>query len=489
MPKDEVPLKLHELLTYVCENGDGKFGSSRTATQTGLRFVAFVRDLPEKLRDPRVLWQAADIGLAKFGFWNCSIGRKVSRHTRLPHLCEGTEHNATGRMIASRYTFTSLQPNGLFETEELLQADKSNRTKVCVAVTLQGYEAYARYANALVSNKADSDMVSVQANGDVAIHDGQSSTIKRVIPMPPGTVYAGLVPQSGQSTIIDPTPQLPSRHNSPTTSQFDRRSISVRFQDLASTLETISNRTYAKLAHIAQDIEQNTIPAARLLELAVQLGHIRGGWPSQFICKESPGNLSEVWPSDNENERLCFLWTFSIGSWLKLKYPTELRADAGDTDWKHFRVTDEYRRVASEARSRIIAFEKRWRAGKIKPGTVGPSFQAPEGSIVCIEEVDFDNEDRLAMLRTRAQTYADACRLLARLVGAELPVAPVLTEGEKKVWEVLEGRAMTAAKIAGELNTSEQTVKEQIKSIRLKGRNVENQRGRGYFRPDAPPSE
>ncbi len=71
------------------------------------------------------------------------------------------------------------------------------------------------------------------------------------------------------------------------------------------------------------------------------------------------------------------------------------------------------------------------------------------------------------------------------------PPPPALTPGEQAVWDALAGHAGSAMDLGRDarIATSEQTIREHVKSIRSKlgARAIDMRRGFGYFRPDAPP--
>jgi biotin operon repressor len=82
---------------------------------------------------------------------------------------------------------------------------------------------------------------------------------------------------------------------------------------------------------------------------------------------------------------------------------------------------------------------------------------------------------------------AEATRLA--LPRPEPAAERLMTDGQKRLWEALQGRALTGKELARALDTSEETVRQWVKELRAAGHEIENRRGRGYFRPDAPPSE
>lgn len=81
----------------------------------------------------------------------------------------------------------------------------------------------------------------------------------------------------------------------------------------------------------------------------------------------------------------------------------------------------------------------------------------------------------------------DGTRRLTTEAAREMERA--LTHGEKAVWDALSAKVLTGRELMDRLDTSEQTIREHVKAIRRKqGESaIGNRRGRGYFRPDAPP--
>lgn len=64
-----------------------------------------------------------------------------------------------------------------------------------------------------------------------------------------------------------------------------------------------------------------------------------------------------------------------------------------------------------------------------------------------------------------------------------------MTDGEKRLWDALCGRAVPGIALAKELDTSPETVRGWKSRLVRSGYCVENRRGRGYYRPDAPPDD
>ena len=70
-------------------------------------------------------------------------------------------------------------------------------------------------------------------------------------------------------------------------------------------------------------------------------------------------------------------------------------------------------------------------------------------------------------------------------------IRQVMTDGQKRLWDALDGRALAAKELAAEseLDTSEDTVRQYVLDLRKAGRKIGHRPGRGYFRPNAPPAE
>ena len=71
-----------------------------------------------------------------------------------------------------------------------------------------------------------------------------------------------------------------------------------------------------------------------------------------------------------------------------------------------------------------------------------------------------------------------------------MPCRPLLADGERELWDALDGRVMAAKELRVELDRpSEEAVRQQITSVRHKGHEIVWCAGRGYYRPDVPPPE
>lgn len=65
---------------------------------------------------------------------------------------------------------------------------------------------------------------------------------------------------------------------------------------------------------------------------------------------------------------------------------------------------------------------------------------------------------------------------------------PLMTDGQLRIWSALAGQAATGKELARLLQMSEDTVRAQVRLMNKSGHLVKNRRGRGYYRPDAPPN-
>ena len=95
-------------------------------------------------------------------------------------------------------------------------------------------------------------------------------------------------------------------------------------------------------------------------------------------------------------------------------------------------------------------------------------------------------------LRRRIAHILKRC---AELDGGESPTKssvrrPLLADGERELWDALDGGAMTAKELTAHLDRpSEEAVRQQIASIRHKCYEIVWCAGRGYYRPDALPPD
>ena len=67
----------------------------------------------------------------------------------------------------------------------------------------------------------------------------------------------------------------------------------------------------------------------------------------------------------------------------------------------------------------------------------------------------------------------------------------VMTDGQKRLWDALDGRALTSQELAAEseLGTSPETVRQWVSDLKKAGYEIDRRQSRGYFRPDAPPAD
>ena len=93
----------------------------------------------------------------------------------------------------------------------------------------------------------------------------------------------------------------------------------------------------------------------------------------------------------------------------------------------------------------------------------------------------------------REQLLSDLDELTAmrRLLRSQLEERPLLTDQQKCIWELLDGQALSARKIAERpgCGASEESVRCQIKKMRRNGYDILNNRSRGYYREDALPPD
>ena len=64
-----------------------------------------------------------------------------------------------------------------------------------------------------------------------------------------------------------------------------------------------------------------------------------------------------------------------------------------------------------------------------------------------------------------------------------------LTDGQKRLWNALDGRAVTVKELAKELNTSDGVIRRWKGDLVRAGYRIDRRASRGYFRPDAPPAD
>lgn len=70
---------------------------------------------------------------------------------------------------------------------------------------------------------------------------------------------------------------------------------------------------------------------------------------------------------------------------------------------------------------------------------------------------------------------------------AHAPPIP-LTEGQKKIWDALDGRCLSAKELVlVHAASSEEVARAAVRAMRKAGHTIERRASRGYYRPDAPP--
>ena len=123
----------------------------------------------------------------------------------------------------------------------------------------------------------------------------------------------------------------------------------------------------------------------------------------------------------------------------------------------------------------------RWHWDRI----VGCATQLPD---VFDCRIRITQRGRTMLARLEGQTSLNAGPRGAEDLSAQSEVRP-MTDGQKRFWDALEGRILTGKKLASELGTSEETVRQWKRELVHAGHRVDNRPGRGYYRPDAPPPD
>lgn len=78
---------------------------------------------------------------------------------------------------------------------------------------------------------------------------------------------------------------------------------------------------------------------------------------------------------------------------------------------------------------------------------------------------------------------------LSKVVGEKPAVLP---QCEKRIWDLLDGKAMTALELAlvvANRKSASEAIRGTVRRLRKKGYVIKNQRGLGFYRPDAPPTD
>jgi hypothetical protein len=97
--------------------------------------------------------------------------------------------------------------------------------------------------------------------------------------------------------------------------------------------------------------------------------------------------------------------------------------------------------------------------------------------------------DLLELLGSAAGSRSSAQPTAQLANGRSRAVLPPLPDAAGEVWEALRGRMMTAKQLATMLDSSADAVRKRLTVLARLGRVVLNQRGAGYYRPDAMPSD
>lgn len=102
-----------------------------------------------------------------------------------------------------------------------------------------------------------------------------------------------------------------------------------RFEALAYRYDTLAQGPHTKPRHLACDLDQNTIAAARLLERACDAG-LLSGWPAGYLMTDRMHRIyGSVYRAsafrNSDEERLLLFWSMAVGSWLTRDYPEHIR--------------------------------------------------------------------------------------------------------------------------------------------------------------------
>ncbi len=107
-----------------------------------------------------------------------------------------------------------------------------------------------------------------------------------------------------------------------------------------------------------------------------------------------------------------------------------------------------------------------------------------------LDEYEANAANTVAWVRQRLGVELEVPYLDRRTIEraeAAATEAAAMTKGQRGLWELLDGCAMKGPELARALDTSEDTVRQWVCELRRAGRVVAHRRGRGYWRPDAPP--
>ncbi len=322
------------------------------------------------------------------------------------------------------------------------------------------------------------------------------------------------------------------------TSEF--KSIASEFRRLSTRFEEYRQQD-VKAVHLSVNLGESKVRSGRLLVAAIDAGAFpksmsqqNGEWWDRTIGR-LPGSVFTIssdgfrWrkgePPPGESPefvaaaskpldpgQLARCWTFAIGSWLVLKFPYRFRHNAAGKDWTHDLLDRETGRPVDKD-GKVL--RGRWfKDGEPLPYDFQHTPDLRDGNYEwklegepAMEHEKYDEADWLDRLRARAEVYADACELLADLVerscvtsdkneaaegaggGKTAAARRPMTDGQKRLWDALEGQVLSAKELARELDSSEDTVRQWVRELRAARYSIDRRSGRGYFRPDAPPPE
>lgn len=99
--------------------------------------------------------------------------------------------------------------------------------------------------------------------------------------------------------------------------------------------------------------------------------------------------------------------------------------------------------------------------------------------------------EKLKLIKARAERKGDGESVQPGKASFVVGSKRVMTDGQKRLWDALDGRALAGKELAAEseLDTSPETVRQWVSELRKAGYKIGTRPGRGYFRPDAPPAD
>lgn len=186
---------------------------------------------------------------------------------------------------------------------------------------------------------------------------------------------------------------------------------------------------------------------------------------------------------------------------------THRRAIQGDTDQvsesEHLADIDVRFRAEFESRAQAVLLRAATTASLPLFEELLEALQALTSRIRAVDDrwltdpLDHAHPDRTRAkafepLRLRQDLKDELARLrrLAVILRCDAPDLPALGTVESSVWQALLGNAKNAKELAKELELgTPSSIRKTIARLRKKGRDVQEVKGRGYYRVDFPPAD